>query len=103
MAVQTQQAFFSTPEHPAHALAFAKGQMGATLTRPAPLRFSQYLLAACSMPGESKTLASKRSPLGYSEGPVLVCSLKDKRGACLTFPFQDYFLLLKIHNLLFKP
>lgn len=102
-AVQTQQAFSSTPEHPAHALAFVKGQMGATLTRPAPLRLSQYLLAACSMPGERKTLMSKRRLPGCSEGPVLKCSLKDKHGACLTFPFQDYFLVLKIHNQLFKP
>lgn len=98
-AVQTQQAFSSTPEHPAHGLSLSQGQMGATLASPASLRLSKY----CSIPGVSKTLASKRSSPGCTEGPVPMCSLKDKHGACLTFSFQDYFLLLKIHNQLLKP
>lgn len=94
MAVQTQQAFFSTPEHPAHVLAFAKGQMGATLASPAPLKLSKYLLAACSMPGVSKTLVSKRSPPGCSEGPVLVCSLRQV-WSLLDLPLSGLFLAFK--------
>lgn len=67
-AIQGQQAFFSTAERPAMALAFSKGQMWATHASTASLPLGKDLEAAGCKPGWERPRGAHP---GCSEGPVL--------------------------------